>query len=391
MKVITTKLSRRLVVSDDKFREIQKYDNDNLYPQNISMIIGGSGTATSAADLFARFIIGRGFEKNNDKVINKKGLTLRKLLRLCARDYSKLYGFAIHVNYNANYKIASMHHVPFENCRLGLQDDYGYVAKIAVYDDWARWTKKRIFSEQIDHIDVFNPDPAVIEEQVKVAGSWRKYQGQILYFSFEGDLVYSRSPFDPILEDVETDSRIKSFKYKNIVTSFSASHIFVHYGEFESQAEREKFIEELNKFQGDENAGSVFLVEVEEGEQVPEIKDFKVVSRDKIFEYTERSIQDNIRKMLRIPPVLIGDLITGRLGTAEEILDANILYNAFTEDDRSTFEEVFSDLMSYYKSPIKSDLKIVPLTLFSEEVVKERKSIPKPAEQNGDDEINTDD
>lgn len=382
MKVIVSKLSRRLVVLNDKFRDCQKFDVDNLYPQNVSMIIGGSGTATSAADLFARFIIGRGFEKNGDKIINHHWHNLNKVFRRAVRDYSKYYGFALHYNYNANFKIASIQHVPFENCRLGIEDDYGAVSKILVYDDWAMWYKKRILSAEIDKIDIFNPDPEVIESQVRKAGSFRKYKGQIRWFSFEGDYVYPRSPFDPILEDIETDGRIKNFKYKNIVTSFSASHIFVHYGVFESDPKRQEFIDNLNEFQGDENAGAVFLVELDEDEKPPEIHDFKVVTHDKIFEYTEKSIQNNIRKMLRIPPVLIGDLVTGRLGTAEEILDANILYNAFTEDDRKIFEEEFTKALKFFKSPIKSDLKIEPLTIMSEEAIAKRKSLPQSDDPN---------
>lgn len=389
MKVLTSKLSRRIVITNDRFRDIQKYDTDNLYPQNVTMIIGGSGSATSAADLFARFIIGRGFEKNGDKIVNHHGHTLNTILRRTARDYSKFYGLALHLNYNANFKISSIQHVPFEHTRLAIPDDYGMVSKIAVHDDWAKWYSKRLLTDEIEKIDVYDPDPSVIESQVRKAGSFRKYKGQILWFSFEGDYVYPRSPFDPILEDVETDGRIKTFKYKNIVTSFSASHIFIHRGEFESETERQEFIDNLNNFQGSDNAGSVFLVELEEDEEAPEIKDFKVVTHDKIFEYTESSIQSNIRKMLRIPPVLLGDLVTGRLGTAEEILDANILYNAFTEDDRRTIEELFTKVLKSFKAPVRSDLKIEPLTIMSEESLAARKmnekALPQPAEPKKDD------
>ena len=185
------------------------------------------------------------------------------------------------------------------------------------------------------------------------------------------------SPFDPVLEDIETDSRIKTFKYKSIVTSFSASHMFVHKGLFANEAEREDFMTALNEFQGDENAGNVFLVEVDGDEDVPEIKDFKVINNDKLFEYTEKSIQDNIRKSRYVPPVLLGDLVTGRLGTAEEILDANILYNAFTEDDREIFETTFSKIFKNFSTPIKSNLKIERLTIMSEESLAQRKTIPQ--------------
>jgi len=386
MKIITTSLTKRLSYSEDKSIKILKYDTDNRYPQNLSLITGGSGTASSCIDIFTKFIVGKGFKQNGDKIVNDTWInpfTLNKILRLVASDYAKFNGFALHVNYNANYKISSISHVPFEYCRFGIPDDYHYISTIAVYDNWDRSKSTRLMRDDIYYLDIYNPNPDVIKAQVERDGNFRNYKGQILYYSGDGDYTYPKAKYDSVLEDIETDGNITTFKYKSIRNGFSAGHIFVYKGSFESDSERQKFAQNLNNFQGPENTGTMMLVEVDIDEQKPEIQKVEVMNIDKVFEYTEKSIQDNIRKINHIPPVLLGDLVVGRLGTAEEILDATILYNAFTEDDRTIMEQTFTELMKMYKSPIKSPLEIEELTLFSEEVLANRKNVNKINENGG--------
>ena len=276
MKIITSKLSKRITTVRTSQWKITAYDKDNKYPQNLRMICDGSGTATACIRIHSKFIRGKGFVQNGDKVVNnKRGYTLDDILRSVSNDYAYFRGWALHVNYNANFKVSSITHVPFEHCRLGYIDDTGYAGKIAVYNNWDYNLRKNIEKAKIDYIDRFNPDPEIIAYQVKQAGGWQHYKGQILWHSDDGEYTYPKGAFDPVLEDVETDGQLKTYKYRSVVNKFSAGHMFVHKGTFASDEDRDKFIKGLNEFQGTENAGSIFLVEVDIDEQVPEIKDFK--------------------------------------------------------------------------------------------------------------------
>ena len=378
MRITVPSSKRRIAIKDDVRRDIQKYDSDNKYPQNLMIIVSNSGTARGCINLYSKFIKGAGFTKGGDRIVNKRGENLNKVMGFASEDFAFFGGFALHFNYNLNYQISTITQIPFEFCRLGIPDDYNQIAKIAVHKDWAGWTQTIHSSGpklgEIDYIDVFNPSPKVIEAQVKKAGGWRNYKGQILYFSRSGHLTYPVPAYDSVLEDIESDGRIKTYKYKSIANGFSAFHAFVKKGKFESQEERDEFVEGLNTFQGDENAGSTMLVEVDSDEEAPEIQPFEMQKLDGVFDYTEKSIQDNVRRLFNIPPVLIGDLVVGRLGTAEEILDANILYNAYTSDERTQIEEVFTRIMKLFKRPVRGKLEIEPLTIISEESLIERKS-----------------
>lgn len=386
MRVITKKIDRRIKPFDDTYYKILAYDTDNLYPQNILKICQGSGTAISCAEAHKDFLYGVGFKSNGDKVIHDiKRTKLNELLESVVNDYSYFWGFAIHVNWNINYKISSIKHIPFQFCRLGIPDDRDVVGKIAVYNNWDRKYKRMINKSHIDYIDVFNSDPEVIKYQVKAAGGWQNYKGQVLYYSAAGENTYPLSQFDPVLEDVETDSKIQLYKYRSIMNSFSAGHMLIWRGKFENEFDEADFEENLKKFMGAENPQSIFLVQLDFDEQEPELKKFEQINTDKLFQYTEKSIQDNIRKRTKIPPVLIGDLIVGRLGTAEEILDATIMYNAFTKRERRKIEEIFSELMKLYKRPVRSNLEIEELTIIDEIMLAKReKQKARGAEQNDD-------
>jgi hypothetical protein len=87
-----------------------------------------------------------------------KGLTLAKLLKAIATDKALFCGFGIHVNYNANFKIASVNYVKFEDIRMGDTDNAETANKFAIYSDWGRKTWKNIMRSKITFLDKYNPE-----------------------------------------------------------------------------------------------------------------------------------------------------------------------------------------------------------------------------------------
>jgi hypothetical protein len=172
----------------------------------------------------------------------------------------------------------------------------------------------------------------------------KHYKGQVFYYSRLGN-EYPLAPSDPVIEDVHTNYQIKLFNNKNIRTNFMASHMFVHNGSFESETEREDMIKSLERFQGAEMAGNIMLIEADTNEQVPTLQPFTIQNNDKLWEFTESSTVNNIVQNYLIPPVMIGILQSGKLGTANEINDAQQFYNSHTASDRLIFEEEFSRLL----------------------------------------------
>lgn len=368
MKITNTDIYKRINYVENNNYGIINYDSSNGYPQNIIDIINNSGITKSCTKLYEKFIIGDGFEdvRFPTLLLNNKKQTLPYILRLLAKDFSRFSGFALHFNYNADFQISEINHVPFEYCRLSLPDDNGNY-KIKVYDDWTRIRKRNISNEKIDTINVFNPDKNVIQNEIELAGGFANYKGQIYWYSPDGLGYYPLAPFDAILEDCTTDSQIKTFRLRNVTTGFLASYLYIFKGKFENDFERQKYIDTLNKFQGADNTGKMMLVESEdfEGKDVPEIKKFEQLDNDKIFEWHEESTRKAIIQSFGQPLILLGFIESGKLGMSAEIIDAAKFYNSYTQDERTLMSSVFSEVFKYYKEPIISDFKIKEKTIIS--------------------------
>lgn len=362
MRIEVAKIQKRITRRDDRKYGIINYDEDNAYPQRAVDIVNGSGIAKACIGVFHRFMNGSGFLTGGDRLVNPK-LTLDGLLRKHTKDYAWHKGFAIHFNYTLTGEVASVDHVPFAHCRLGLNQDTNEVDSIAVYDNWDRSKSKKIVKEDIDYIDLYDPRPEVVMGQIKAAGGIEKYKGQILYYGEDGGLVYPLAEYDPELEDIETDSQIKLFKYRNISGSFMASHMFVRYGQAEgngfgtggvepalkdrqgsgSSYEEDDLVDQIKSFQGAENFNRIMVIDADTPEQKPELIPFTHQNNDKLFEYHETSTQNNIRKLFAIPTVFL-DAVPGKLGLSEELADAVSFYNRMTEDERAIFEQVYEKI-----------------------------------------------
>lgn len=366
MKTVRSTIPPRYVLSENKTEGVLNYDIDNAYPQRILDIVASSGMAVRCVTQYAKFIEGGGFADTTfyKTVVNRKRYTLDKVLSKVARDKARFNGFALHVNYDGLGRIVELNHVPFEFCRLPNPANPDYKGKIAVYTDWYRQRNRNIRKDDIQWYDVYNPEAAI--EQALAVG-FGNYKGQILWYSYEGD-QYPLAPIDPVIEDVESDARIKNFKRKSIATGFNADFALVTQERFESDSEREEYVTNLENFQGDENAGNIMLVEIDRPEQEPKILPFPRIDNDKKYEYTETSIHDNIRKAFGLPPVLVGEATAGKLGTSQEILDACNYYNAVTDPERRQVSEVFEEVFKYWYDPNacpSKDYSIVPLVLFT--------------------------
>ena len=361
MRIDVSKIQKRIVRRDDRSLGIINYDVDNAYPQRVVDIVNGSGVANTCVDIFYKFVNGAGFEDTalGGLIVDGGRVTADKLLRKNARDFATYGGFSVHFNYDINGNKATANAVPFANCRIAIDEDKNPV-KIALYDDWNREVYKRIDKKRVDYINLYNPNPEVVKQEIEAAGGIEKYKGQVYYHGKEGEVEYPLCHYDSELEDIETDSQIKLFKYRNISGSFMASHMLVRYGQDEGKEEiNEEFVEGVKDFQGAENFNRIMLIDAETPEQKPELLPFTHQNNDKLFEYHEKSTQDNIRKVFAIPTVFL-DAIAGTLGLQSQLEDAVTFYNKMTSDERALLEEAYEYLFS---DMLQGSFKIKPLDM----------------------------
>ena len=366
MKTYLPQIERRILVRPNQTFGILNYDLDNAYPQRMLELVAASPTAKDCWNKRAKFIAGNGFEEPGlgKQIINRKGLTLAKLLKAIATDKALFTGFGIHVNYNANFKIASVNYVKFEDIRMGDTDCPDTAAKFALYSDWGRKTWKNIMRSKITFLDQYNPGEQAIKEQVLAAGGWANYKGQLYYFNPEVD-DYPLIEADSVWEDFETEAGIKIFNNREVTTGFLPSTmLFMQSRREEADNSRpaddencynnspSQLEKDLGSFQGAKSAQKIIVIEYEDEASKPEFKPYAIQNNDKLFETTEKSVEARIIKGFSIPKELINAEKSSGLSNGGEKKQAICEFNDNTAPDRLELSETFAEIFSHFCTDI---------------------------------------
>ena len=344
---------------------IQTYGEDNLYPQTFRNILAASSTGAECLDRFADFIEGNGFHDVpfSESVVNRKGDTADDIHALVCRDVAYYNGLALHVNYNIYGDIVELHHVPFENCRLVESDDSGYVGKIAIHPDWSGQKTRggkviKVAKENIDYIDVFNPDKRVVAAQIEAAGGIEYYKGQVLWVSLSGKDIYPTGKGDRVVTEMSTDEGLANVKYRNVRNNFlPAAMIFTKKGtnitfdqdgnEIDSRDDDDSFSDSLLQLQGDTNCGKLMEVTLETDEDKPEVVSLNSQNYDKEFTVTDISVTERIYSAFGQEPWYC--IRVGKVGFSGDILeDAFEYYNSIVSKQQRLIERTFDRIFRYW-------------------------------------------
>jgi hypothetical protein len=258
---------------------------------------------------------------------------------------------------------------------MGDTDSPETADKFALYSDWGRKTWKNIMRSKITFLDKYNPDPAVIKQQVIVAGGWDKYKGQLFYFNPEVD-DYPLIEADSVWEDFETEAGIKIFNNREVTTGFLPSTMLFmqsrreeadnsspdsdeqHYYNVPSQLERD-----LGTFQGAKSAQKIIVIEYEDENSKPEFQPYAIQNNDKLFESTEKSVEARIIKGFSIPKELINAEKSSGLSNGSEKKEAIREFNDNTAPDRLELSETFAEIFGNFCTDINpsGNWSIVPV------------------------------
>lgn len=362
---------------------MQAYGYDNLYPQNLAHITDASGTACLCLNRYARFIEGYGFDDNILALskLNNKGDTADDILRSVANDLARFGGFALHVNYNVLCQVSEVSHVPFEDCRLEETDDDGNVAHILIHPDWeqkrTRNGKRLMVNERnIERLNVFNPDPDIVRQQIENVGGIDAYQGQILWVSMNGNVIYPTPIYDAAITDISTDEGLGNVKMRNARNNFLVSCMLVTKKGFQKVDKNGNVVddgklisdEDFKNFQGDENTGKILMVELENDEDEPKVIGFPTRNFDKEFSATDASVIERIYAQFH--QELFHAIRIGKLGFSGKVMqDAYEYYAGEVTIEQRAIERAFKAILSCWKDPVlqNASVKLQPLKYISSE------------------------
>lgn len=379
MKVAQIKSAPQFESRDWRQYGIQTYGDTNDFPQTVSEIVQASKTGNACLSIYNDFVYGHGFKDPGiyKLRVNKEGEKLDKILRMVCKDFTLWHGFAIHVNYNMNFRVSSIHHIPFESLRLAKADDDGFIGRTAYHPDWGHRdkTRSRWSPSDIEWFHLFNPDPEVILNQVEEAGGWDKYNGQILYFSgdSEGSPSYPVPIFIAEMTDMRTEEALANVAGRNACSNFLSAGILVDIkDETQDQSQVNETQKELNKFQGDENTSQLWYIQCKSKDEVPQFIRFSGENYDKAFEVTQRVIPENIGQAFKQPPILRAVDVGANFG-ADLMTNAYKYYNSVTVRERQQLEETFVSIFEYWWAPLENpDFAIQSLTYNAGESIADR-------------------
>ncbi len=354
---------------------ISAYDTDNLYPQHLSALIENSTYGKSCYLRYAEFIEGAGINAGNTaySVINRRGDTVDDIIHYVAGDLAKFGGFALHLNYNGLGEVASVTHVPFENCRLCEPDDYGYVSKIAVHPDWSGWKtyngqRITVKEENVDYIIVFNLNQEKVLQEIETAGGVEFYKGQIMWVSMDGNFIYPTARYSAGLISLSTDEGLANIAYRNVRNCFIPAQVFltqknqtVTEGDDRDSDLAIDFDNALAQFQGDENSNSVMALSVDDPSQMPSMLNLQSKNYDVEFTVTEDKTARRIYTAFGQEPFFaIVDGSAGFSGNYAE--DAYTYYTSITRRERELIKRNLGKAFFNWHEKNKSfDFTIQPL------------------------------
>jgi len=350
---------KRLPTRIDRTEGIQTYDSDNRYPQRAKETMYRSYTLNGIIEKLSGFLNGEGFvdEQLNTIVVNDEGLTMRELLDFVCSEKSWINGYALHINYNLNYTIASITEIPFEYCRFGLPDKNGNIDTIAYSTNWERDYDKEGKTRVIEYYPVFNPSSVM--EEAELVGGIQNHKGQILYRTKQKN-QYPKATFDSVFEHAQTQAEIAVYALSNVVNGFTAGHIFLYPGKFENDTEAHAFKKRMQDHKGAMGANSMMIIEAGSGD----IKGDNLLlktdqqNNDKLFEFTLNWIEKAMLQCYGMPSEIIGKLPDTGLFNKQQIEDAYTYFNAVTRDVRTEISQDFKKLFQFWSTPIQSEFII---------------------------------
>lgn len=350
--------------------QMQRYGENNLYPQNLFAIVGASGTAMLCLNRYERFIEGYGLSEATEGIrCNRMGQTIDDILSLVAHDVAMFGGFALHVNYNVLGEVSEVQHIPFETCRLEEKDDAGHVAHILLHPDWQgnqtrNGERVRLEEKNIQRIPIY--DPSVAVEQMEQAGGAAQYSGQILWCSTDGVWQYPTPIYDACVTEISTDEGLGNVKYRNVRSNFLVSCMLVTKKglpkiDNEGNEEDRMMIsdEDLKAFQGDEKLGKIMCVELENDEDEPKILPFPSRNFDKDYTATETSVIERIYAQFH--QEIFFAIRLGKLGFSGSVMrDAYEYYAGQVTTEQRFIERNLEKVFSHWQGGALTDFSILP-------------------------------
>ena len=363
----------RIKTDIDQRWKITSFGGNNLYPQEMHQIMLRSGILKKTIQVVADFVNGDGFTTNTEQPVNESGQTINDILEFASHDLSEYGGFALLLN-TEGLSVSTVETIPFEWVRFGEPDNFGRHFDVKVSNNWEIFSNKFPDKTDVDAMTFPLWNPLTASENA-LSGD-----GMVLYYTGKHPHQYPLTTFDAVSNLAESDHSLGMWTINSIANGFHGLSIFRYPGQFESDEEKAELHHKLSQAQG-VNGNGIFVVEVDEDAGAI-IENVPSNNTDALFTNTKDYVRDGITMNYALPSVLLGITATGAVFNEQALIDAFIIMNTKTKNQRNIVARIFNSFGSWGE--------IIPQQILTqeeeeseveEEVVEEEETEEAPEEQ----------
>lgn len=331
------------VLKQEEYRnkEYVYYGTDNQYPEYLFGLYTDVSTLKTVIDGTSNYVAGDDARCNVqgfDVVMNKKGDTLRNIVKWCSRDYNLYGGFALEVIRSLGGQVAEVYYIDFRYLRsdkknesFWYSEDYG--------KKYMRSSKAVLYPKYVPGGDA----PA-----------------SIVYVKNDVTYTYPIPRYSGSIVSCEIERHIDSLYLSSLENGFMPSYIINFLNgipEDAQKAEIEKNVTE--KFCGSSNAGRVLLNFANGEENAAKVEKLEVSDiTDKFKAAADRSREQIFCSFQAIPQIF--GLMTAATGFSEqEFQEAYKLYSSTVVRDQ---QRVIGDAFDHIFG-VKNSISINPFVL----------------------------
>ena len=295
--IVSLKLSEYVAKSDAEKLDRKgwvNYGDQNDFPQYLRDLAHESPVHGSLVVAIGDMIAGKGI-KSEQYQAELDALDVNTLTYACAHDMKLFGGFFIEVIWsNDRTVISKLNAIPFEECRIAVnQDDDSEIGIFHSYD-WSNIRKKKNTPEFIPKYNYLT----------------RTEEPRQIYwcFTYTGSDVYPRPDYWSAINYIELDKQISIFHINQISNGLFPSTIINFYnGQATPEQKQQMMMDWENKMSGARNAGKVVMFFNERDQPKTEITPFPVNDADKQYQLMDTTATQKIITAHRVTtPLLFG-------------------------------------------------------------------------------------
>ncbi len=288
------------------------YGDRNGFPQYCIELADQSPVHGSLIRSISQMIAGKGITSKDVGTASLiKSLGFDRLTDNTAIDLELHGGFFWQVLWTLGGELSSVEHLPFENCRIGINRENGDINGVWYSNDWANLKRKRNAPRFI---------PLYSE-------STKKDSPRQAYFCFKNSSTanyYGKPDYISSLNYIELSRQIALFHVNNIQNGlFPSMVVSMNNGVPETQEEMDIVRNDIERnISGAVNAGKFILMFNENRDRAAEFTPFPITDADKQYQYLEDTCTRHIMIAHRVTsPLLFGIREGGGLGSNKDEME----------------------------------------------------------------------